>query len=149
MPERIRALAICIFRRGNDILVIEAVDSVKGETFYRPLGGGIEFGETSAAAAAREVREEVGAEICELRYLGTLENLFIYEGTPGHEIVQVHEGQFVDRVLYAKATIIGAESDGTPFRAVWKPLESFSSSAPLYPTALKELLSSSSLQSEA
>jgi len=91
MSGRIRALAICIFRQDDAILVIEAFDSVKREVFYRPLGGGIEFGEASAAAVARELREEVGAEVCELRYLGTLENLFMYGGAHGHEIVQVHE----------------------------------------------------------
>jgi 8-oxo-dGTP pyrophosphatase MutT (NUDIX family) len=149
MPKHIRPVAICVFRRNDDILVIEAFDSVKSQTFYRPLGGGIEFGETSAAAVAREVREEVGAEISQLRYLGALENIFTYEGAPGHEIVHVHEGWFLDRALYAKTRIIGAESDGTPFRALWKPLESFSSVAPLYPDGLKELLLSSAVQSDA
>ena len=151
MPERIRPVAMCIFRRGDDILVIEAFDSVKSQTFYRPLGGGIEFGETSAAAVVREVREEVGAEISQLRYVGALENIFTYEGAPGHEIVQVHEGRFLDHALYAKTPSIGTESDGTTFRALWKPLESFSSNAPLYPDGLRELLlsSSSAVHSEA
>jgi 8-oxo-dGTP pyrophosphatase MutT (NUDIX family) len=43
-------------------VLVEAFDPVKGETFYRPLGGGVEFGETSAAAA-REIREEVSADV--------------------------------------------------------------------------------------
>jgi hypothetical protein len=47
------------------------------------------------------VREEVTTEITQLRYLGSLENLFICEGAPGDEIVQVHEGRFVDGAFYA------------------------------------------------
>ncbi len=41
MPaENIRPIAICVVRRGGDIFVFEARDTIKGETFYRPLGGG-------------------------------------------------------------------------------------------------------------
>jgi len=52
-PSFIRVIAICIFRRGNRILV-EAFDSVKGSPYYRPLGGGIEPGETSETTLIRE-----------------------------------------------------------------------------------------------
>jgi len=44
MPNQIRPLAIYLFRDGDRILVGEGNDPVKRETFYRPLGGGIEFG---------------------------------------------------------------------------------------------------------
>lgn len=44
-PQTIRPLAICVFRHAGRILVAEGTDEVKGETFYRPLGGAIEFGE--------------------------------------------------------------------------------------------------------
>jgi 8-oxo-dGTP pyrophosphatase MutT (NUDIX family) len=138
--QHIRALAICVFRRGSDILVIEAADSVKRQIFYRPLGGGIEFGETSAAAIMREVREEISGDVIDLRYVGTLENIFVYNGEPGHEIVQVYEGRFANRALYAATELSGAESDGTPFRAVWKSLASFGPTCPLYPDGLLEIL---------
>jgi len=46
--NHIRSIAICVFRHKNHILVAEGYDPVKDEYFYRPLGGGIEFGETSA-----------------------------------------------------------------------------------------------------
>ncbi|MGH2403262.1 MAG: NUDIX domain-containing protein [bacterium] len=78
----IRPLAICVFRDGENILVAEGTDDIKGETFYRPLGGAIEFGEYARDTLVREMREEIGAEITDLRYLGALENVFTYMGDP-------------------------------------------------------------------
>jgi NADH pyrophosphatase NudC (nudix superfamily) len=73
--KRIRALAICVFRRGDHILVFEGHDPVKGGTFYRPLGGGIEFGEKSEDAVRRELKEEINVDVGEIRYLGTLDQI--------------------------------------------------------------------------
>ena len=52
---------------------------IKDETFYRPIGGRIEFGERGAETVAREIREEINAEVANLVYLGALENIFTYE----------------------------------------------------------------------
>jgi 8-oxo-dGTP pyrophosphatase MutT (NUDIX family) len=138
--SQIRALAVCVFRREDCILVIEANDQVKGETFYRPLGGGIEFGETSLDAVKREIREEIGAEITDLEYLGVLENIFTYDGEPGHEIVQIYDGRFLNDSLYLVAQIQGVESNGVPMTVLWKPLSYFSARHPLYPSGLMNLL---------
>jgi len=138
--QRIRPLVICVFRRNDRILVTEAVDSIKNQMFYRPLGGGIKFGETSSAALIREVREEINAEVSNLSYIGTLENIFVHEGSAGHEIVQVYDGQFVDESLYSSPLVAGVESNGESFRAVWKSLDAFSTERPLYPHGLLELL---------
>ena len=143
MPSaRIRALAICVFHRKGRILVNESHDPIKRETFYRPLGGGIEFGETSSEAVTREIQEEIGAKVTKMRLIGTLESIFTYLGAPGHEIVQVYDGEFVDQALYERHTVLGTESDGQPFQAVWKELESFSAKKPLYPNGLLALLQS-------
>jgi hypothetical protein len=45
--HQIRSVSLCIFLNKNRILVFEGYDKIKGETFYRPLGSGIEFGETA------------------------------------------------------------------------------------------------------
>lgn len=141
MPApQIRALAICIFRHEGRILVNEAHDLVRGLSFCRPLGGGIEFGETGAKAVAREIFEEIGAEITNLRYVGTLENIFTYLGAPGHEIVQVYDGELIERSLYDHPFIPGVESDGQPFQAAWRALDSFGPELPLFPDGLIELL---------
>lgn len=49
-PDRIRPIAIGIFRRGDSILVELGQDPATGEHFCRPPGGEIEFGEDGAAA---------------------------------------------------------------------------------------------------
>lgn len=140
-PGKVRAIAICVLRRGGAIFVFEGHDTLKGETFYRPLGGTIEFGEHSSQTVRRELREEIGAEITNLRYLGALENIFIHEGQPGHEIVLVYEADFADAALYDRALVVGYEDDGKPFEALWMPMTDFSDGKyPLYPDGLLEML---------
>ena len=39
-PEQIRGVAIGVVHRGEEILVFEGYDPSKGQTFFRPLGGG-------------------------------------------------------------------------------------------------------------
>jgi|SRR5690554_2330854 8-oxo-dGTP pyrophosphatase MutT (NUDIX family) len=140
--KAIRPLVIAVFRHKDRILVAEAYDPVKGETFYRPLGGEIEFGELSRDAIVREIREEIGAEITDVRFLGTLENRFTFNGTPGHEIVLVYDAAFVDRSLYDQSAIPGREDAlDEDFLAVWKRLDEFGPGRPpLYPDGLLDLL---------
>jgi len=137
----IRPIAICVFRRNDDIFVFEGYDNVKNETFYRPIGGGIEFGEYSRDAVVREVREEIGQDISRLRYLGTVENVFKCNDKPGHEIVMVYEGEFASPALYAVEAIEGEEDNGDKIKVLWMPLQHFRDGlSPLYPDGLLELL---------
>ena len=138
---RVRPIAIAIVWRADALLVFEASDASKGETFYRPLGGGIEFGEYGREAVAREMREELGAELVNISYLGTLENIFTYERRTGHELVLVYEAALADPTIYAAEELVAHEDNGAMFRVVWKPLSFFQSrAAPLYPDGLLELL---------
>ena len=140
--NRIRPLAICVFRHKDCILVAEGYDPVKNEFFYRPLGGGIEFGEYSAQTIRRELLEEIGAEVCDLEFLGTLESVYVFNGIPGHEIIQIYDGVLKDPELYEKTEIIGQEVDiDDSFRAVWKKIDEFGNGKSiLYPTGLLEML---------
>lgn len=137
---KVRSIAIGIFRKDDRMLVVEWFDTFKGEQFYRPLGGGIEFGEWGRDCLIREIREEIGAEIEALEFIGTLENIFIYEGEPGHEIVLVYEGRFSNPDIYNAETVPGIE-EGASFTAKWKKIEEFRrGEAILYPTGLLDLL---------
>ena len=140
--NRIRPLAICLFRNNDRILVAEGYDPVKQQSFYRPLGGRIEFGEYSEQTIHRELLEEIGAEVCELKYLGTLENVFVFNGMPGHEIVQVYDGVLKESGLYEQIEIVGQEVDiDDTFKAVWKHIDEFGEGkCILYPTGLLEML---------
>ena len=146
MPtQRIRPLALCVFHHNGKILVNEAYDSIKKQTFFRPVGGGIEFGETSVQAVVREVQEELGLSISDVRLLGTLESIFTYAGTPGHEIVQVYDAKFVDANVYELPQLKACESDGTAFIAKWHGVASFTHGSPLVPDGLYELLKKAAL----
>lgn len=140
MPH-IRPLAICLYSHAGKILVAEGFDPIKQERFYRPIGGGIEFGEYAAEAIARETLEELGAQARDVRYLFTLENLYVFNGEHGHEIVLVHDGALVDVLLYERDVIDGHDTGG-PFQAFWKSLQELrNDSRPLYPSGLLERLS--------
>jgi ADP-ribose pyrophosphatase YjhB (NUDIX family) len=137
----IRPVALCVIRRGSEILVFEGHDTVKGETFHRPLGGGVEFGETGAEAVARELREELGAVLVGLRHLGTLENIFTYEGRAGHEIAFIYEADFADLGFYDRERLPVVEDGHDVVEAVWKPVAAFlDGSLILYPTGILDLL---------
>lgn len=140
--KRIRTIALCLFRRGDSLLVAESYNPNKGQTFYRSLGGGIEFGERAADTVVREIREELGVEIeaGSLRYLFTMENIFTYLGQPGHEIVLIFDGAFADAALYQREELVAHEDDNAPFKAIWKRLDEFGPGAPLYPDGLVEML---------
>jgi ADP-ribose pyrophosphatase YjhB (NUDIX family) len=141
MKPKIRPIAIGVFRQTDKIFVFEGYDSVKDEVYYRPVGGGIEFGEHSRQALVREMREEFAADITNLRHRATVENIFTHDGQLGHEIVFIYEAEFVDPAMVEQAVIMGKEDDGSPFRAVWKPLSDFHNGGPpLYPDGLLELL---------
>ena len=140
-PGKVRPIAVCVFRKDDHILVAEGCDATKQQFFYRPLGGTIEFGEYSQETVVRELKEEIGADITDVRHLATIENIFTYNGQTGHEIVQVYEGSFVDKSIYEMGTIIGHEPDDASIKAVWKPLIDFKEGkAPLYPDGLVEVL---------
>ena len=139
--SHIRPIAICIFRNQDKILVYEEYDFVKEQTFYRPLGGGIEFGETSEETIHREMLEEMNVEVTDLKYLCTLENIFVFNGKPGHEIVVVYDGRLVNSGLYEQAEMSGLEADGNPLRVLWKRISEFGPDVPLYPDGLLEILS--------
>jgi 8-oxo-dGTP pyrophosphatase MutT (NUDIX family) len=140
----IRPIAICLFRHNGRILAAEGYDAVKQQLFYRPLGGTIEFGETSQETIVRELREELEVEVKELRYLGTLENIFTYQGKIGHEIVVVYDGAFMDQRLYEQPVLYGYEiDDSSKIKAVWiETAARGPESPPLYPDGLPELLAS-------
>ncbi len=139
MRELARPVAIAIVRRGERILVFPVPDHVKNVTGYRPPGGTIEFGETGAEAVVREIDEELGVEIVEPSYIGTLENIFRYLGDTGHELVRVYSARFADVSLYERPDFACIEANGVPFRCVWKPISDFDRE-PLYPSGLLELI---------
>ncbi|SEF33827.1 ADP-ribose pyrophosphatase YjhB, NUDIX family [Amycolatopsis pretoriensis] len=140
MGSSIRPIALGLLRRQGQILVFEGRDDVKGETYYRPLGGGIEFGEHSKDTLQREFREELDAEVKVGELRGVLENVFAWRGNPGHEIAFVYEAEFVDSALYAKDQMKILDDPAT---ARWVDLTDFmDGSKILYPNGLTELLSS-------
>ena len=141
---QIRPIALAVVRRGDDILVFEGRDDSKDETFYRPLGGGIEFGETAVEALRRELREELAAELCNVVLLGVLENIFTVYGRPGHEIVFVCTADLTDRTRYERDDL-GRILDGDS-PVTWQPLSRFTDGdEPLYPHGLLAMVTAPTL----
>lgn len=139
MASRIRPIAIGVFLRDDALLVLEGTDSHTGSVFHRPLGGGIEFGERGAEALVREMREEIDAEITNVRPLGVIESLFTFEGRPGHELVFVYAADFVDPSFDARRVMVATEGH-MQVPVVWKRLGDFGPERPLYPVGLMELV---------
>ena len=140
MRNDIRVIAICVFVRGDRILVAEGFDAIKGSPFYRPLGGGVEFGETTHATVVREIQEELGQEVRGLRLIGTLENLFTFNDVQGHEIVFVYDGEFVDESVYARDRLDFREDNGEAVTARWRNLDFFDAYHRLVPEQLHQLI---------
>jgi 8-oxo-dGTP pyrophosphatase MutT (NUDIX family) len=116
---RIRAVALAIFIRPRDGAVLAVRFGEPDRVFYRPPGGGIEFGEQSREAACREAVEELGYPVRAERLLGVVENLFVYEGRTRHEIIFHWLLHFEDPTLYDRHEFKVEEMDGNRYVAHW------------------------------
>ena len=126
------------------MLVERGYDRVAGSRFYRAIGGHIDFGERAAQTVVREWREEYGLTLADVRPLGVLENLFTYEGRPGHEIVFAFQARVVEPQVYQRDEFEGIDPDGNRHEAVWVSLHDLATGdIPLSPAGLLELLQSS------
>lgn len=139
----IKAKALCVIsRNGNEILAgAGGRDDVKNESFGRLIGGGVEFGETSEIALRREFKEELNAELENLKLIDVIENIFTFNGKQEHQILFLFKGEFVDKELYQqdRMKIIDSHND-----AIWYPVEDLiSGKSKVYPVVdYKSIISS-------
>lgn len=137
-----RAITLGLLIKDDYLLLeeLEGKHSTDTGFYYRPIGGTIEFGETSDQTLIREYYEELGVEVSINRYIGCLENIFVIDEEIGHEMIQLYRVDFQDQSLYHKEWF--TVSEGTKVgRAVWVAKRQFlSGQKVLYPAGLIDLL---------
>ena len=136
--KEIRPVVIGIVRNGNKILVSEGHDNVKNQTFYRCIGGEIEFLEKSQDALKREYKEELGVEIEIIEYLGLAENIFTYQGKNAHEMILFYNVKIKESDLKEKYHIVDGDFE---MNAYWIDIDEFKNSKKiLYPEQIFKYL---------
>ena len=120
--KEIRPIVLGIARKDNKILVSEGFDKVKKQTFYRCLGGGIEFLETSQEALKREYKEELDIDIIVEDFRGISENIFTYQGKKAHELILFYNIKIQEKDIKEKYHII---DDNCEIDAYWVDVNEF------------------------
>ncbi len=110
MPQII-VKAMLIVRNKDKLLFSRGYDSVKKRAFLRPLGGHVEFGERGAETIRREIKEELGCEARDVKFLSVIEHLFTYNGERKHEIILMYAGNLSDESLYRKGKFTFMEGE--------------------------------------
>ena len=120
--KEIRPIVLGLATKENKLLVGEGYDPVRDLTFYRCLGGGIEFLEKSEDALKREFQEEIHANILIKEFLGVSENIFQLKGKDAHEIVLFYSID-IDPKDYKDEYII--KDTCGEFKAKWIDIDEF------------------------
>ena len=121
---KIRPIVLGVAIKDAKILVLEGYDKVTNQTFYRCLGGGIEFLEKSNEALKREFLEELGIEITVKDFLGIAENIFTFEGKDAHELVFFYSIDITDSDYKDEYLILDIEKET---KAKWINIEDLKS----------------------
>lgn len=140
--SNIRVKAIGLHWRYGRLLASEVYSDSGRMKGVRPLGGSVEFGETWRVALAREFREELGIPISVRDDPIVMENIYVHEGSTGHEVVFVAEVVFPEGAFAGQDSITFQEDNGVACIARWFSLNDLDTkgSPELYPNGLKELL---------
>lgn len=120
--KEIRPIALGLAIKNNKLLVSEGFDKVKNETFYRCLGGGIEFLEKSEKALKREFLEEINIDITVKDFLGISENIFTYQGKKAHELILFYSIDISDENYKEEYKVIDDHGETI---AKWIDIEEF------------------------
>lgn len=111
---------MCLVERDGKLLLCKGYDKVKNETFFRFIGGTVNFGENTEEAVRREIKEELDSDIENLHFLTVIESIFTYEGKKSHEIVFLYKGDLYSQEIYKKKFIPIADAEEFP--AEWVPI---------------------------
>ncbi|MEV7620728.1 NUDIX domain-containing protein [Microbacterium sp. NPDC089321] len=131
---RVKAMLVAVHSDGTRHLVSSNPPSSENpQGHHRLIGGSVELGELLQDAIVREIHEELGARVRELKHLGVIENIYRYNGEPGHEIVALYTGRLDPEPADQDATLI--ESDGSVVPVVWRAFDDVDARIPLYPLA--------------
>lgn len=120
--KEIRPIVLGLAIKDNKLLVSEGFDNVKKQTFYRCLGGDIEFLEKSTYALKREFKEEINIDIVIKDFLGISENIFTYEGKNAHELVFYYNINILDKDYKEEYVVT---DDNGQSKAVWIDINEF------------------------
>jgi len=130
-PVKNRQAALCIFYRADAVL-LTSIQDAEGHRYHRPVGGGMEPGETPEQAVRREVMEELGLTLktvpaplppidhvwpWKLRDLHEKAWLFL---VPSADYPELADGQTPEIV----------EPDGERFPTVWRPFDADAATLP-------------------
>jgi 8-oxo-dGTP pyrophosphatase MutT (NUDIX family) len=138
--DAVRARAIAVIRRRQEVLLSFAIDPDSGARYGRFLGGGIEPGEPPEETVRRELLEEIGIAIGRVTRLGVLDNSFMFNGRTHRETVVVCAAEFADTAAYDRSAfpVNEAVCDGP---AEWVPIDRILRGAiVVYPPELTILL---------
>lgn len=138
----IRVKALGLHWRGPRLLVAAVPDDSGRIKGMRPLGGSVEFGESTRDTVIREFREELGIPVEPLGAPIFLETLYTHEGSPGHEILAIYDVGFPPGAFDGVERILFHEDSGTRCEATWvDPATLDLPGRPrLFPDGLKEAL---------
>ena len=81
------------------------------EGHYALPGGRVQASEDSITALKREILEELELEIENTSFIGAVENFFTVPEAKFHEYMWMIKGEFKDKSVYDKETIIGKEQE--------------------------------------
>ncbi|WP_449407767.1 NUDIX domain-containing protein [Microbacterium maritypicum] len=138
MPA-IRNIAVGLPVKHGHVLALEGYDDSRDLPFLRAIGGGIEFGETAVEALHREFLEELGVRLDSAQALGVFENIFTYQGEPGHEIAHVFAVTCAALDAVPLDAVLEILDQGSPVR--WVPIDDIRSGARiLFPHGAPETL---------
>lgn len=119
---RIRVKALAWIEDKGMLFVVKMHDEVKGDDYYRPVGGSVEFGERAHQTVLREVEEELQTQIATVAPPFVIENLFTCDGERGHEIDFLFPARFTDIHYYERKSYPLLEANGETFEALWIPI---------------------------
>lgn len=137
-PQHTTFRALALIWRGPELLMIRVMEKMGVVKGYRPIGGGVEFCESSAMAMQREVREELGMDCHLNKFVGVVENVFEFNGVKGHEVLALWDVTPSDLSILKLEKVPYAEAHMAHDFMVWQ--NPWKSEFPIFPPALIELL---------
>ena len=123
-----------VIRNGNKILVHHGIK----RNHYTLPGGRVKDGESTITALKREIKEELGWENLEYKFLGISEELVNDKGYNNHQINLIYKGIYKNKI--DKEEFKGLEGDWINFK--WVDVKDINNYK-IYPNIVNEMVKDS------